>query len=257
MSMNRVIPFMLALLMIGCATAPKPAENASLTSEEVLNRLQRTTAVLHSFAAEGMITVTTPTMNQSAGFDLATRGADSVRMNVYGPFGITVGSAFFTNAEFIAYNALNNTVYRGSPERQLKMLPFINEIPFELFMGTLQGIHILRASASIDSFTQRSDGTYAFTVHYDSGNYDSFRYSSSLERITRCTRFAADGAPLWSVRYQYQRNEQGTVLPEQVEVAIPKKESSLLIEYNGFPDSSAEDAFSLSYPDDAEIITIE
>jgi len=255
--MIRVIPFALALLMIGCATAPKPAENSSLTSMEVLYRLQRNTNVLQSFTAEGMITVTTPTMNQSAGFDLATRGADSVRMNVYGPFGITVGSAFFTKAEFIAYNALNNTVYRGSPERQLKMLPFINEIPFELFMGTLQGIHMLRASASIDSFVQRDDGSYSFTVPYDNGTYDSFRYNSGVERITRCTRYSAERIPLWSVRYQYLRNEQGTVLPEQVEVIIPQKESSLLIEYNGFPDGAAADAFSLSYPADAEIITIE
>lgn len=204
-----------------------------------------------------MITVSTPTMNQSAGFDLATRGADSVRMNVYGPFGITVGSAFFTKAEFIAYNALNNTVYRGSPERQLKMLPFIKEIPFELFMGTLQGIHQLSASASIDSFEQRNDGVYTFTVQYENGAYDSFRYNSSVERISRCTRYSVENIPLWSVRYQYFRNEQGAVLPEQVEVLIPQKESSLLIEYNGFPESVAADAFSLSYPDDAEIITIE
>jgi hypothetical protein len=243
--------------MIGCATAPKPVENGRLSADEIRNRLVRTGTALHSFSAEGTITVNTPSMDQSAGFDLASRGADSVKMNVYGPFGITVGSAFFTRAEFIAYNALNNTVYRGLPEQQLKKIPFISEIPIELFMGTLQGIHLLNGSAVIDSVEVLDDGTYSFAVLNENGTYDSFRYSGGMDRITRCTRRAASGTVLWSVRYQYARNDEGRVVPEQVEVTIPEKDSSLLIEFGGISDSPDPGAFSLSYPEDAEVITIE
>lgn len=257
MTLRRWIPLFIALLMAGCATAPKPAERGTLSADEILNRVMRNGTLMKNFGAEGSMTVSTPTMNQSVGFELAARGTDSVKLSVFGPFGITVGAALFTRREFIAYNALNNTVYRGSPEHPLKMLPFLKDIPFEQFMGSLQGIHTLRSSASIDSFRSRTDGGYSFSVVNENGTYDAFMYNSSLDRITRCTRKNSDGTSLWMVRYEYKRSESGDVVPEQVEVSIPAKESSLLIEYAGIADSGAENDFSLPYPDDAEVVIIE
>ncbi|MCK9408425.1 MAG: DUF4292 domain-containing protein [Bacteriovoracaceae bacterium] len=257
MTITKIFPFVLALLLFSCATAPKPAENSVLTADEVQHRLMRSSNSLHGFSADGSFTVTTPTMNQSAGFELATRGADSVMMNLFGPFGITVGSALFTKSEFIAYNALKNTVYRGSPERQMRMLPFVKEIPFELIMGTLQGIHLFPNIASIDSFTVQTDGSYSFAIVYENGSHDSFFYNGSVNRIIRCNRINAQGTSLWSIRYSYKRNDVGEVLPEQVEVFIPSKESTLLLEYGSFAEGPAAADFTLPYPEDAEVITIE
>lgn len=257
MNLLRSFPFVLALLMIGCATAPMPADVGTLSSDDVRNRLLRNGNSLNNFAADGSITITTPTMSQSVGFELASRGADSVKMSLFGPFGITVGAALFTKKEFTAYNALNNTVYRGSPERQMRVLPFIKEIPFELFMGTLQGIHHLNSIGAIDSLTMTPDGGYSFSISHESGSYDRYLYNSAMNRIVRCTRYNDTGTSLWSVRYQYSRSDSGEVIPREVEVSITAKESSLLIEYAGIVNGAPEEEFILPYPDDAEIVTIE
>lgn len=243
--------------MVGCAAVPTATEGSLLSPEEVLQRLEAGGGPSGSFSADGTITVTTPTMNQSAGFDVATRGTDSVKINVYGPFGITVGSALYVNPRFTAYNALNNTVYRGSPERQMKQLPFIKDIPFALFIGTLQGRHAFRPGAALDSFTVREDGSYSFTISRENGAYERYLYNASTDRISRCTYFTADGSSVWSIRYYYNRTEAGAVVPEQVEVSIPSKGASLLIEYGERSNENSAEEFALPYPDDAEVITVE
>jgi len=246
-----------SLFLIGCATAPKPVFNEAMTADELQIRLMQTVRSLKDFYAEGSITVNTPTMNQSVGFDLVTRGKDSVKLSFYGPFGITVGTALFHQQEFTAYNALNNTVYRGSPEKQMRMLPFIKDVPFELLISSLQGIHPLRLTSPLDSVEVKAEHSYSFTITNEDASFDKFLFDEDFFRITRCIRKDKNGTVLWSVRYWYKRNGDSSVVPEQVEVNIPSKESTLVLEYGSVSYDSVQSPLTISFPDDAEIITIE
>lgn len=246
-----------AVFYAGCAHRPIPVINEAMSVGELRMHLYNAMGAAKNFFAEGTITVTTPTMNQSAGFDLLTRGYDSVKMSVYGPFGITVGSALFTRNEFTAYNALNNTLYRGDPERQMKMLPFIKDIPFELLISSLQGNHPLLPSVAIDSFAVFAGRYYTFTASVNDSSYDKYTAEEDVRRITQCVRKTASGRILWRVEYRYKRNSDGEVIPEQVEVSIPSKESTLLLEYGSIMHDVASSSMRISYPEDAEVITIE
>ena len=259
MTVSRGIFFVLAaaLFYAGCASAPQVTSSGSLNADELRESLDRSGAAFKDFSAEGTITVNSPSMNQSAGFDLITRGGDSVKMSVYGPFGITVGSALFTRNEFTAYNSLNNTVYRGDPERQMKMLPFIKDVPFELFISALQGNHPLLPAAVIDSFTVTAEGHYRFTVSVNDTVFEKYSVDKQFLRISQCIRKSADGKTLWKVVYTYSLNKDGGIDPVQVTISIPSKESSLSLEYEYLSREASSAPMSISYPDDAEIITIE
>ncbi len=246
-----------ALLLAGCATVPKPVFNEAMSEEELVNTLRQTAMDISHFSAEGTITVNSPSVNQSAGIEVSARGTDSVKLSVYGPFGITVGSGLLTRNEFAAYNALNNTLYRGSPEKQMRSLPFINDIPVELFAGALQGIHTVHAARGIDSFSVQAGRKYFFTRSYDDGSFDKFVFSDEYRRITRCTRYNRDGTPLWIVRYYYKQEGNGAVLPEQVEVEIPRRELTVTIEYGSASYTAPPAAFTLDHPEDARTVTIE
>jgi hypothetical protein len=254
---TKLLPVILLSFFLGCATAPKIVVNDAMTVDELRYRLLQTADSLKDFSAEGSITIVAPSMNQSAGFEVSARKTDSLKMSVFGPFGITVGSALFTRNEFTAYNALNNTVYRGAPEKQLRMLPFVKDIPFELLVGSLQGIHPFRSASIIDSFETGSGRTPSFTVINNDGSFDKFRYDENSNRITQCIRRNGDSKILWSVNYRYKRLDDGSFVPEQVEVNVPSKETTLLLDYAGVTYGAISPALTISYPDDAEIITIE
>lgn len=257
--MSRGIFFALAaaLFAAGCSSVQRTERAGTLNADELRQSLDRSGKASRDFSAEGTITVNSPSMNQSAGFDLVTRGGDSVKMAVYGPFGITVGTALFTHNEFTAYNALNNTVYRGNPEQQMKMLPFIKDVPFELLISSLQGNHPLLPSAVIDSFTVLAEGGYRFVTMVNDTLYDRFTVDDQFLRVKQCVRKSLAGKVLWNVEYEYTRNKENDVVPEQVRVFIPSKESSLMLEYDSISRDASSSPLSISYPDDAEIITIE
>jgi len=227
-----------------------------MTSDEILSRLSQISRLQENFTADGMLTVNTPTMSQSAGFELASHGSDSVKISVYGPFGITVGSALLTRNSFTAYNALNNTVYKGSPEKQLRMLPFMSDLPFEVIISSLQGIHLLRISGDVDSFSVLGN-RYSFSYQNGNDTFDRFVYDESTNRIASCSRNNANGTVLWTVQYHYDNDIKGALIPRLVEVSIPHKRSSLLLEYGDVGYDSLARDLSLPYPDDAEVITIE
>lgn len=256
-STRSVVVLAAALFYAGCASAPLTETSERLDADQLHEQLDHSALTATNFSAEGTITVNSPSMNQSAGFDLFTRGGDSVKMAVYGPFGITVGSALFTKNEFTAYNALNNTVYRGNPERQMKMLPIIRDIPFELFISALQGNHPLLPSAVIDSFTVTPEGHYRFTTSVNDSIFDRYTVDRQFLRVSQCIRKTADGKTLWKASYTYLQKKEGDIVPEQVNINIPSRESSVTIEYEYVSREGISEPLSISYPDDAEIVTIE
>lgn len=251
------VVFFAAVFAAGCATAPKPVLYEALSEDGLRIRLRQTAFDIKPFSAEGTVTVNTPTMTQAAGFDLSTRGMDSLKINIYGPFGITLGSALYTRQAFMAYNALNNTVYRGSPEKRVSNFPFAKDIPLELFVSSFQGIYFPRHFSTLDSLTLAAQNYYRFVIANDNGTVDHFEYNERINRITKCTRRTAVGAPLWSVEYTYDRTDGGIIMPESVEITVPQKELTLFIEYDDVRRDTIVQEFSLSYPDDASFITIE
>ncbi len=257
MSIAKFLPVLVLIFIVGCGTVPKPPLNEAMGPEELKNILVQTTIASKNFSAEGTITVNSPKMNQSAGFELLTRGTDSVKMSVYGPFGITVGSALFTRNEFTAYNALNNTVYRGDPAQQMKTLPFISDIPLELLISSLQGNHPLLPSAAIVGLEVLAGRIYRFTSTVNDSTFDIFTVQEDFLRITKCIRKTASGRTLWKVEYSYKRSSEGGVLPEQVEVFVPSKDASLLLEYGSITLDDTSSSMHIAYPEDAEVITVE
>lgn len=252
--LRRLLPFVMLLFAAGCSAVPETVPAERTDAVDVLSTLMAV-QLPEAFSAEGSISVSSPTMEQSAGFEMIARGDDSLKMTIFGPFGITLGTALFIPGQFTAFSALNNTVYRGSPERQLRSLPFVNAIPFEFIMGTLQGMHILSPAALHGKIVLQDTLRVMFTAVYPDSSVDSLRYDAAFGRIVSCTRYSSAGTEQWSIRYQYTRNAEGVVVPQQASVTVPQRNTTLVIEYDAVAANAAAAEFTIPVPDDAETVT--
>jgi hypothetical protein len=245
-----------AWLLTGCSTDETILPETSVTPGEIISRINAQPGAIHSFTAAGSIYVETPQMSQSAGFDLAVKKPDSVLITVSGPFGITLGQGLFTKATFIAYSALNNTVYQGNSGAGMQSLPFFAGIDIDVMIDALSGIRRFDDSfGEPDSFTVGTR-SYIFTFR---GNPRTTKFFVDARSylITRVITFRADDTVLWEERYTYTAAAEGLWQPSSVKVTVPDRSMSMELIYDEILLNGTLPEFSIKYPDNASRITID
>lgn len=254
--------FLCALLVIGCSSETETIRtNASLSAYDVMTAVNSQSSSIQTVSAVGSINVETPRMSQSAGFDLAvkksngTESPDSVRISVEGPFGITLARALFTPDRFIAYNALNNTLYIGDPKKGLHALPFLSNIETAVFVDAVSGLRRFDQSfPSPDSFYTTST---LYSFHFTSDNVlMNITVDASSMRISMVKAYDTKGSLLWEEYYSYTQSSGGIWRPETAKINVPARSTSVEFYFDEVTINAPLSSLSITYPDDAERISV-
>lgn len=246
---------LVSVITSGCFHSPKPVFNSEMTPAEISLSLEHTVSSIKTFSASGVISVESPSLSQNVGFTLTSRGQDSVRIILEGPFGIRAGAGLFSRNSFKVYSALNNTLYQGSSQKQLAGFPIINNVPIGVLISALNGIQFFSSSAEPDSFLF-NNGLYRFVYLQNTGVKDIYEFDGFSQRILRYDRFDANGKAVWNLRYQYTKNDTTQQIPKITAIRIPSKDISITIEFGEAQYNAAVPAYSIETPDDAETVTI-
>ncbi len=235
----------------GCSSTEQTTTDRSLSASEVITSVNANADSIQTFTAYGSINIETPTMNQGAGFDLAVKKPDSVRILVEGPFGITVAKALFTKHRFIAYSALNNTIYDGDPSKGLQNLPMMSSFPPEVLIDALSGVRrFTDAEIEPDSFYSTNK---FYTIILSDKKYTSkFKIDPASLRISNVKTFDADGELLWEETYTYRQSENGQWRPSGARIIVPKKQITLDISFDEVTINEPIGSMLITLPDDAE-----
>lgn len=238
-------------ILSGCSSTRETTTDHSLSASDIITSVNAHADSIRTFSAYGNINIETPTMNQGAGFDLAVKKPDSVRIVVEGPFGITVAKALFTKERFVAYNALNNTVYEGDPSKGLQSLPMMSSIPAEVLIDALSGVRRFNNfSMEPDSFYV-TDKFYAF-VFFGKQNTSKFKIDPISMRISNVKTFNPKGELLWEETYSYRQLESGRWRPVTARIMVTEKQIALDISFDEITINEAIGSMLITIPEDAE-----
>ena len=240
------------LLIAGCMHPPKPILKPLLSPAEVRFAVMDNFGSFKTFSAEGTISIESPSIVQSIGFELAVMQTDSLKITVSGPFGITVGTGLILKDSFAVYNALNNTLYKGNSFAKLKSFPMADEISPQLLMTVLQGKRLMMYS-KLDSFDIVS-GVYTMKFFNYKNEREVFVFDESVMKITEYERKDSTNNTIWEEEYHYSSK---TSLIHQIIINIPSKQTVLTIDYSSVVRDAPVPPFTLSYPQDAEIILVQ
>lgn len=245
-----------AAIFFGCSSEKETVTtNALFSSSEIMMMVNALPSSIQTFSAVGSITVETPQMSQSAGFDLAVKKPDSIRIIVEGPFGITVGSALFTNHYFRAYNALNNTLYQGDPSKGMKTFPFFSGVEPEVIFDALGGVRRFNNEFSEpDSFSvTMNEYLFQFSAN---GYVIKISVDAESMRISKVKTYTNDGVLMWEELYTYTLSKDGLWQPETSKIIVPERSTSIEFVFDEVTINPHIASLSISYPDDAEQISI-
>ena len=245
-----------AIIAAGCSPREEIVKpDLLLSSSAVLALVNSVPASIHTFTASGTIDVQTPRMAQSAGFDLALKKPDSIRLVIEGPFGITVGKALLTRSTFKVYNALSNTVYEGDTQKGLHLLPNIDGFSPELVIDAMSGVRSFEDHFSSPDSFYTTKNSYIFIFLTDTTKI-LFAVDGSSLRINGVKTFSKDGILMREESYSYTQSKEGIWQPSRAQITVPEKSVSVEIYFDDVAINPGIEALTVSFPDDAEHVTI-
>lgn len=161
-----IIYFVLTILVISCVPSKPVYEEEVLPADRLVKRLEANRRKIKTFEGSGILKVESPKLDAKATFEVYLKKPDSLKLVIYGPFGIDIAQALVTNSEFTFYNAMQNVVYKGRVDRNILKKIFHIDLSFseliDAFAGAVNLTDKLRLQP--DEF-KLSDDDYHLTYH--------------------------------------------------------------------------------------------
>lgn len=253
--MKSLVFFFSMIVISGCASTKDAHRHAAdLSPRQIIEAVNSHTRAIATFQAKGSISVESPSLISSGSFDLWLKKPDSVRVDVKGPFGIRIASALFAQDHYIFYNSFKNEVMEGDINKG--DMPSFMDIQInpkdivDMFCGA-RGF--FREEVSPDSFSL-GDGSYILQFHHDEGTTrytidDMTLYVTAIEHID-------SAGTVWSEeRFDFGRQDDGTIIPQSIRLIHDRLESSVSLIYETVQVNLPISEMGLSIPSDARRVT--
>lgn len=108
-----VTVIILLFFMEGCVPSKPIEDEELLSSERLINKLEANRRKIKNFEGVGTFEIESEQYSNSANFQIIMQKPDSIYFSVLGPFGIELAQALVTSENYVFYDALQNTAYRG------------------------------------------------------------------------------------------------------------------------------------------------
>jgi len=250
------ILFLLPLIIDGCVPS-KPTEQLEiLPSERLVNKLEVNRRRIKNFEGYGTLSVKTPQFNNSANFRIVIVKPDTIYLTIYGPFGLELAQSVVTGENFIFYDQLSNSAYKGKVGDDILKEIFKINLSFrqllDAFVGSVDLTPKLYRSPDkfeviydeymltyIDSLTNYKD---KYTIDVRELGIKNFTITNEVDEI------------LLDSKYSKFQIVESVAVPNRIEMINFKDDQSVTIEYKTISVNKKNLFVDFVLPSDANII---
>jgi outer membrane lipoprotein-sorting protein len=255
--MNRIVGAWLslvALLLAGCASVPKPDLAGKTVNPETARRIVRGNyEKVHSMTGSGTISVETPEIAQSGSFELFLRKPDSVLVKIEGPFGISVGSVLITRGEFVFYNRFQNQVITGPVTSANLNRIFRVKLTFDELLTLFTGGSFLASDDASPETVAVEEDQYVLTYRNTDGIRRYWLDPLSL-LITRIQHIDQKGKLYFEERYEKFRTYGDASLPRFIRVTQHTSQRMIGVTFSSLDINTGGSPLVVDIPKSAERI---
>ncbi len=241
--LNAGVALLCAVFLAACSSSrvstseEAPAGAAHIISEQ--------NDAIQSLRGYGTVAISSPALSNTASIDVSLRAPDSLRVKISGPFGITLGTVFATRSHYVAYDAWDNTVQRGTLD-STKFLPLPGftltfDDAFQFLKGLPPVIHNAQKEAN-ENATMEGEDANGRTIECVIGK-------GCIEKA-RIKQPNGDDITEYFSGYG---DVNGINFPERIS-ASAANEGKMSIHYDDVSLNTQDLDFSISVPKDAKVV---
>lgn len=199
-------------------------------------------------------------MSQNVAANVYLSKLDSFGIEIFGPFGISVGKLFSDEHSFMFFNTFENKAYTGTPSAEnLKKVSGLDFSFSDL-------IKILRLSAPTDVSEFELDKSYEneqnalFTS--STGEPEFLLVSETTGNIVRYQRKNKNDETIMNIFYKdyktfENKDSKNFSKPSEITVQLPQEEGSIKIEIDEYKELQKSVNFGFKVPSNIEVVNVD
>ena len=251
-----IVLFVLIILIDGCVPS-KPVEDIELLpSERLINKLEANRRKIKNFEGIGVFEIESEQFNNSANFQIIMQKPDSIYFSVLGPFGIELAQALVTKDNYIFYDALKNTAYRGGVDDDILKNIFKVNLSFTDLLDAFIGSVNLTSNLYKQPSHYSVEGEQYVLTYIDNETELTSTYKVDIRQlgITNYKLKSRDEQIDLEGKYSKFELIENVAVPFNIEITNKVQNQKVTIIYKNMFANSKGVKVKFELPDDAEII---
>ncbi len=254
---NLVIFLFSIFIIIGCSSEKKISTTEKIIpANRLLRKMEGNRRKIKTFKGTGTIRVKSEKFSGKTSFEILIKKPDSIKISIYGPFGIDVAHGLFSNGSFVFYDVLKNRVYTSSESKDILQTLFKIDLSFEDLLDSFTGaVNLTSKLRSEPTDYEILEDIYNLTYIDSSENKKSiYRVTKEDLKITEFLVLSLAGKELLSGEYSRFRDYDDVPIPSELLIRNKDKRQSLNVEYKRIIVNEQIKSLSIQLPTDIELI---
>ena len=252
-----LIPVSILLIFFESCVPSKPTEDIELLpSERLINKLEANRRKIKNFEGIGVFEIESDQYSNSANFQIVMQKPDSIYFSILGPFGIELAQALVTKENYIFYDALQNTAYRGQVNDDILKNIFKINLSFTDLLDAFIGSVNLTPNLYKQPDNYSVDGEqYVLTyINKEDELKSVYRVDIRQLGITDYSLTSFDKTIDLEGKYSKFELIENVAIPFNIEISNKVLNQDVKIRYKNINANSKGLKVKFELPDDAEII---
>ncbi len=252
-----ILPLIILIILSEGCVPSKPIEDEELlSSERLINKLEANRRKIKNFEGIGIFEIESKQFNNSANFQIIMQKPDSIYFSVLGPFGIELAQALVTSENYIFYDALQNTAYRGQVDDNVLQSIFKVNLSFSDLLDAFIGSVNLTPNLYKQPDNYSVDGEQYVLTYLDSENELTSVYRVDIRQlgITNYNLTSSDESIDLEGKYSKFELIENVAIPFNIEILNKVENQKVKIIYKNISANDKGLKVKFELPADAEII---
>ena len=245
------------LFLFGCSSEKEISTTEKIIpAKRLIKKLEGNRRKIKTFEGTGTIHIKSEKFTGKTSFKISIKKPDSIKISIYGPFGIDIAHAIFSKNEFMFYDVLKNRVITGANSKDVLKKMFKINLSFEELIDAFAGaVNLTEKLRTEPTDYEVLDDIYNLTYVDKKNNKKSiYRITKEDLKITEYRVLTLSDNELLSGDYSKFKNYENVSIPLSLLIRNKSERQSIKIEYKRIKVNEDIKTLKIKLPSDVKNI---
>ncbi len=244
------------ILITSCSTEKAVRNEKVIPADRLIRKLEGNRRTIKTFYGKGILNINSKSFKGKTSFEITVKKPDSIKISIYGPFGIDLAHGLITKRNFIFYDVLKNKAYTWTNNDKVLKSIFKIDLTFNELIDAFAGAVNLTDKLRTEPDIYVTEGDTYQLLYLDEKNNKKSRYEINKNdlAIVNYTVSTMLNDALFEGEYSKFKEFEKVPIPFKSTIINKIKNESLGIEYKSVEVNEKIESLAIRLPSDVKII---